>query len=117
AYRDGESAINDQDKEAKVGSLALDWKGERARISTDLYATTEHVDGPTRGITVASGIDIPSAPDPDTLLNPSWAFYDTETKGAITRGEFDVTDQTTVYAALGANKMEFKGLSAAKAQV
>lgn len=117
AYRDGESAINDQDKEAKVGSLALDWKGERARISADLYATTEHVDGPTRGITVASGIDIPSAPDPDTLLNPSWAFYDTETKGAITRGEFDVTDQTTVYAALGANKMEFKGLSAAKAQV
>ncbi|MBE0443662.1 TonB-dependent siderophore receptor, partial [Psychrobacter sp. FME13] len=117
AYRDGESAINDQDKEAKVGSLALDWKGERTRISADLYATTEHVDGPTRGITVASGVDIPSAPDPDTLLNPSWAFYDTKTKGAITRGEFDVTDQTTVYAALGANKMEFKGLSAAKAQV
>ena len=26
AYRDGESAINDQDKEAKVGSLALTGK-------------------------------------------------------------------------------------------
>ncbi|NRA83550.1 MAG: TonB-dependent siderophore receptor [Gammaproteobacteria bacterium] len=117
AYLNGDSAVNTQEKESKLGSIALDWRGERARLSADIYHTIEHVVGPTRGITLAAGVAIPKAPDPETLLNPSWAFYETQTDGVITRGEFDVNDQLTVYAALGANKMEFKGFSAANAQV
>ena len=117
AYLDGDSAVNTQQKESQLGSIALDWLGERTRLSADLYQTTENVDGPTRGITIASDVAIPTAPDPDILLNPSWAFYKSKTKGVITRGEFDLNDKFTMYAALGANEMEYKGLSAGTAQV
>lgn len=117
AYSEGDTTINRQEKESELGSVALDWRGDRIRLSADLYRTSEHADAPIRGITIASGVDIPSAPDSDTILNPSWAFFDTETEGVITRGEFDVNTQLTIYAALGANEMSYEGLSASKAEV
>lgn len=117
AYLDGETSLDDQDNQSGLGSIGLDWRGERVRLSADLYSTQEKVEGPTRGITVASGIEIPSVPDSASQLNPSWAFYDTHTEGAMARGEFDVSDNVMLYAALGANKMDYKGLSASKAEV
>lgn len=117
AYRDGESAVNDQEKQAKLASIALDWRGERARASADLYTTKDHVDGPTRGITIASGGAIPSVPNPDTLLNPSWANFITETKGIIGRGELDINDQLAAYASAGLTKWNYNGLSADSAKV
>lgn len=117
AYQDGDSAVDTQEKESQLGSVAFDWRGQRARLYTDFYYTNEYVKGPTRGITLAQGVAIPKAPKSETILNPSWAFYDIQTEGAITRGEFDVDDQLTVYAALGANKMEFQGFSATRAQI
>ncbi|MGP5514779.1 TonB-dependent receptor [Psychrobacter alimentarius] len=117
AYREGDSAIDDQEKQAQSAAIALDWRGEGARVSADLYTTTDRVDGPTRGITLASGIDIPSVPDPDTLLNPSWAYFETKTKGAIGRAEFDINDQWTTYASMGVTKWNYDGLSADRAQI
>ena len=117
AYQDGDSAVDTQEKESQLGSVAFDWRGQRARLYTDFYYTNEYVKGSTRGITLAQGVAIPKAPKSETILNPSWAFYDIQTEGAITRGEFDVDDQLTVYAALGANKMEFQGFSATRAQI
>ena len=75
------------------------------------------MDGPTRGVTLASGVDIPSVPDPDTLLNPSWAYFETQTKGAIGRAEFDINDQLTTYASMGVTKWNYDGLSADNAQI
>ncbi|MGP5311178.1 TonB-dependent receptor [Psychrobacter faecalis] len=117
AYREGDSAVDDQEKQAQSAAIALDWRGERARVSADLYTTTDHVDGPTRGVTLASGVDIPSVPDPDTLLNPSWAYFETQTKGAIGRAEFDINDQLTTYASMGVTKWNYDGLSADNAQI
>lgn len=45
AYREGDSAVDDQEKQAQSAAIALDWRGERARVSADLYTTTDHVDG------------------------------------------------------------------------
>ena len=117
AYREGDSAVDDQEKQAQSAAIALDWRGERARVSADLYTTTDRVDGPTRGVTLASGVDIPSVPDPDTLLNPSWAYFETKTKGAIGRAEFDINDQLTTYASMGVTKWNYDGLSADRAQI
>lgn len=117
AYREGDSAVDDQEKQAQSAAIALDWRGERARVSADLYTTTDHVDGPTRGVTLASGVDIPSVTDPDTLLNPSWAYFETQTKGAIGRAEFDINDRLTTYASMGVTKWNYDGLSADNAQI
>ncbi|MGO2507138.1 MAG: TonB-dependent receptor, partial [Psychrobacter alimentarius] len=66
---------------------------------------------------LASGVDIPSVPDPDTLLNPSWAYFESETEGVIGRGEFDINDQWTTYASAGVTKWNYEGLSADRAQI
>jgi iron complex outermembrane receptor protein len=117
AYRDGDSAVNDQEKQAQLASIALDWKGERARLSTDLYHSKDRVDGPTRGLTLAPGLSIPKPPKPETLLNPSWAFNDSEDKGLMIRGEYDVTDDLMIYGAGGNSKTKFKSQSASVAQI
>lgn len=117
AYREGDSAVNDQEKQAQLASVALDWKGERARLSTDLYHSKDRVDGPTRGLTLAPGLSIPKPPKPETLLNPSWAFNDSEDKGLMIRGEYDVTDDLMIYGAGGNSKTKFKSQSASVAQI
>lgn len=116
-YRDGEGSVNHQEKETQLASLGLDWRGQRARLSADLYSAVDRVDGPIRGINLAPGLDLPPPPEPDTLINPDWAFAETDDKAAILRGEFDLTDQTTVYAAFGKSQTNYKYNGAMRAQV
>lgn len=110
AYRDGETAVNDQDKKVTLASLGLDWRGERVRLSADLYQTKDRVYGMTRGLTLAPGVSVPKPPKPDVAWNPPWAYYDNTDKGAMLRGEFDLNDQLMVYAAAGTSKSEIDTL-------
>ena len=116
-YRDGEGAINNQKHKSQLGSLGLDWRGERARVSADLYSSEDHVKGQTRGISLAPGIAVPKPPRPDTLLNPDWAFVETKDKGAVIRGEYDISDRLMAYAAFGASKTNYGQNGAISAQV
>lgn len=107
-YRDGETSVKKQDKRISLASLGLDWRGERMRVSADLYQSKDRTEGMTRGLTLAPGLPLPKPPKkPDVSWNPPWAFYDTTDKGAMLRGEFDLTDQLTAYASAGINKTEF----------
>lgn len=106
AYRDGETAVKDQDKNVTLASLGLDWRGERVRLSADLYQTKDRVHGLTRGLTLAPGVSVPKPPKPDISWNSPWAYYDNTDKGVMLRGEFDLTDQLMVYAAAGTSKSE-----------
>jgi len=106
AFRDGETAVKDQDKKVTLASLGLDWRGERARLSADLYQSKDRVHGLTRGLTLAPGLAVPSPPEPDVSWSPPWAYYDNQDRGAMLRGEFDLTDQWMVYGAAGTSKSE-----------
>lgn len=112
-YRDGDTAINNQSKETQLAALGLDWKGGRVRLSSDLYHSKEHVDGPTRGLNLAPDVPLPKPPRSDTLLNPDWAFNDSKDKGISARGEFDINDNLMFYTALGYSDNTFKSRSAA----
>ncbi|KAF1028304.1 MAG: Ferric-anguibactin receptor FatA [Acinetobacter bereziniae] len=116
-YRDGNGAIKDQDKQTQQFSLGLDWRGENARISADLYRAQDRVDGVNRGINLAPGVGIPKPPKPDTLLNPDWSFVETKDKGAMLRGEYDVNDQLMAYASYGQSKTDYKYNGAMSATV
>lgn len=116
-YRDGTGAIKDQDKKTALVSLGLDWRGERARISADLYTAEDRVDGVNRGINLLSGVAIPKPPKPDTLLNPDWSFVETKDKGAMLRGEYDLSDRVMAYAAYGQSKTDYKYNGAMSATV
>lgn len=106
-YRDGDSAINHQQQKAQLNSLGLDWRGERLRLSADLYESEDRVRGQNRGISLASGVAVPKPPKSDTLLNPGWGHVQTKDQGAILRGEFDLSDSLTAYAAYGASQTRY----------
>lgn len=106
-YRDGETAVNTQEKTVGLASLGLDWRGTRARVSADLYRSKDSARGLTRGLTLAPGLAVPSVPRPDMSWNPPWAFYDSRDKGAMVRGEIDLNHGLTAYAAAGVSKTEF----------
>ncbi|MCU4568618.1 TonB-dependent siderophore receptor, partial [Acinetobacter radioresistens] len=109
--------IKSQEKTTHLFSLGLDWKGENARLSADLYTSRDHADGINRGLTILSGVKLPKAPNPDTLLNPTWTIYNTRDKGGMIRGEYDLNDQWMAYATAGMSKTEYDTLGAAKTEI
>lgn len=106
-YRDGDGAVDYQKLKAELTSLGLDWRGERARLSADLYESEDRVRGQNRGINLASGVAVPKPPKSDTLLNPDWAYVQTKDHGAIVRGEYDLTDDLMAYAAFGTSDTRY----------
>lgn len=116
-YRDGDTSVDGQKMRVGVTALALDWRGERARLSADLYSADDKVRGQNRGISLAPGLSVPKPPKSDTLLNPDWAYVETKDKGAIVRGEFDISEQLLAYAAFGASKTDYAYSGTMSAQV
>ena len=116
-YRDGDTSVDDQQMKVGVSSLALDWRGERARLSLDLYSAEDRVKGQNRGISLAPNVAVPKPPKSDTLLNPDWAYVETKDKGAIIAGDFDFNEQLQAYAAIGASKTDYAYSGTMSAQV
>lgn len=117
AYRDGDGAVGKQRKKVQLGSLALDWRGKRARLSADLYSADDRVDGPARGVGLAPGVAIPRPPRGDTLINPDWAYVDSQDKGAMLRGELDINDSLMAYLAYGTSKTDYRYNGSISAQI
>ncbi len=116
-YRDGDTAVDGQRMKVGVSALALDWRGERARLSADFYSADDKVRGQNRGISLAPGVAVPKPPKSDTLLNPDWAYVESKDKGAMLRGEFDLNEHVLAYAAVGASKTDYAYSGTMSAQV
>lgn len=116
-YRDGDGAVDGQEKKAQLAALGLDWRGDGVRLSADLYHSDDRVNGVTRGINLAPGVAIPRAPKADTLLNPDWSTVHNKDKAVMVLGEFDLGDQVMAYAALGASRTDYQYNGAMSAQV
>lgn len=102
--RDGDTAVDDQQHKMALGALALDWRGERVRLSADIYRQRERLDGINYfGIsTIANEVtQLPKAFDGSTNLAPPWSFNINTTTAAMARAEWDLTDAVTAYAAYG----------------
>lgn len=116
-YRDGDTATEHQQMKAQLNSLGLDWRGERTRLSADLYQSEDRVKGQNRGIGLAPGVPVPKPPKYDTLLNPDWGYVETKDKGVIVRGEYDINDSIMAYAAAGTSKTDYAYNGALSSQV
>ncbi|ROR16993.1 iron complex outermembrane receptor protein [Comamonas sp. BIGb0124] len=116
-YRDGDSAVDHQSKKATLAALGIDWRSDRARLSADLYTSEDRVDGLNRGISLASGLAVPTPPKAETLLSPDWTYTDTQDRAVVLRGELDVTRDITAYAAYGHSATDFDSVAGATYEV
>ncbi|WP_114154592.1 TonB-dependent receptor [Chromobacterium haemolyticum] len=109
-YRNGDTAVDKQKQGMNLASLGLDWRGERARVSLDLYRQREKMDGINYfGIfSIAPGVtQVPAPKKGDYQFAPDWATNTNTTQVAVLRGEYELSDALTLYGAYGHRKADF----------
>ncbi|CAO3405708.1 TonB-dependent siderophore receptor [Azospirillum largimobile] len=110
SYRGGDTPLDKQSREARVGALALDYRGERLRASLDLLEQKEEFNAPSRPFLIAAGVPVPSAPDGRRNITQPWAWSEVTDRAALLRGEYDLTDSVTVFANAGGGWTEVERL-------
>ncbi|WAJ27984.1 TonB-dependent receptor [Antarcticirhabdus aurantiaca] len=105
SYRDGDTALDRNEQEVGVASLGLDYRGDRLRASLDVNYSDQKIDAPTSLFNAAApGIRIPRAPNGRINTSNSFEYIDSVHAMAAGRIEYDILDNTTLYAAGGASR-------------
>ncbi|HEX5651395.1 MAG TPA: TonB-dependent siderophore receptor [Steroidobacteraceae bacterium] len=104
AWRDGETAVEDQDRELTVLSFGIDHEGEKLRLAADLGYQDHHIDAPRPSVTPFGGI--PEAPDADSNFAQPWTYTDEEQLFGVVRAEYDITRAVSVWGAYGMRQGE-----------
>ncbi|WP_332639518.1 TonB-dependent receptor [Brevundimonas sp.] len=99
ARRDGEGGVEGQARELNVIGLGLDRRGDRARFSADIGWQDHRIDAPRPTVTPAGAI--PAPPPADGNFAQPWTYTDEEQLFGVARGEFDLTDAVSAWAAFG----------------
>jgi iron complex outermembrane recepter protein len=102
--RDGETSIRDQERELTVFSFGLDHSGEQFRVSADIGYQDHHIDSPRPSVTPLGGI--PRPPDASSNFAQPWTFTDEQQLFGVVRGEYDLTPNTSIWAAIGGRSGE-----------
>jgi len=110
AKRDGETAVQDQDRTLEMFALGLDYQGENLRLSGDIGHQYHFIDDPRPNVTPAGGI--PSAPNSRDNYAQSWTYSKEKQTFGTFRAEYDLSDAVTTWAAAGIRKGEEKNVLA-----
>lgn len=97
--REGEMSIDDQERSLKVASIATDYQSERLRVYADIGYQDQRLDDPRPQVTPFG--NAPSAPDSSDNYAQPWTFTEEEQLFGAVRGEFDITDDVTMWLAFG----------------
>lgn len=106
SYRDGDTAIDKQSREAGLGALALDYAGEHTTVTLDLIRQHESVDAPSRRPSLAAGLAVPDAPDGRRNITQSWEWYRNTEESALLRVQHEIAPRLAVFASYGAARSE-----------
>ncbi|USJ26880.1 TonB-dependent siderophore receptor (plasmid) [Ensifer adhaerens] len=105
SYRGGDTALDHNENEIGVLSLGLDYRGDRVRATLDLNHSKQNINAPASLFNAAApGIKIPEAPDGRINTSNPFEYHDSEHNMVAGRVEFDVLENTTVYAAGGISR-------------
>lgn len=107
AHRDGESAVHDEDRRVTLGTVGLDYRGERLRLSLDAGYQKIRDDDLRPGVLV-NGI-VPDVPSRRGNYGQSFTYSELESTYGVIRGEYDLSDNWMTYAAIGTSRDREKG--------
>ena len=115
-YGSGDMGAQNESQTRRVGALGLDYLGDRARFSLDVYNSVNKIDGGSPGM--FSFLGNAAIPGVGTLLAPPSGdvnmFRGTHGKydnsGLLARAEVDLTQNWQGYFALGGSQAEGQGL-------
>lgn len=108
AHRQGDVAVEGENRRATVLGAGLDYRGARIRLSLDLAYQRVRVEQLRPKVTVTSFV--PRVPDADANYAQPWTFTDLEDLFGIARAEWDVADDVLLYAQAGARDGSEEGI-------
>lgn len=103
----GNTVIDRQAVRSGAGSLGVDYRGDRFRWSADLIYQDDWMRAAARGYAVLPGIAVPAAPDPRINLAQPFDYGKAQSLIGLTRAEYDLTSNVTLFVALGASRFDF----------
>jgi iron complex outermembrane receptor protein len=102
--RDGETAIEDEERELSVFSIGADYRGRGYRVSADAGYQNHRLDQARPSVTMAAGLPVIEAPDADSNWAQPWTVSKERDVFGTLRGEVDLGKDAVAWAALGARK-------------
>lgn len=104
SLRGGDTAANRQSETTGIGSLALDYQGERFRSWLYGLAQRDDFDAPSRPFLMTRGLPVPSAPKGRENVIQPWEWSRIDDRSALWKNEFDLTDTITVFGNVGGSQ-------------
>ena len=102
--RDGDTPISRQSDRMYIGSLAVDYRGEKLTASFDVASQDRLTKGYSANIVYNTGFSLPRAPDNDKNFVNDWEFFKGDSHYWMTKVEYEFTPAATVYATYGQAK-------------
>lgn len=102
SLHDGDTALDKQSRNAKLGAVALDYRGAALMVSLDVIDQVERVDAPSRPYFVASSLTaVPAAPDGRLNVTQAWERSSIDDQSALLRAEYALNPALTLFANAG----------------
>ena len=101
-FKSGQTDMQWNSDQRALATLGLDFRGERVRLSADLGYQYQYIGGVVPYLGVAAGVPLPWAPN--VRNNPGgqpWSNSERKDLFGVVRGEIDLTERVTAYAAFG----------------
>ena len=104
AYRDGGTAVDDEKARTSVVALGLDWRSRDLRLSADLGWQDNQLTRTRPSVTVNGLTALPALPDNKANYAQPWTYSNERDTFGTLRGEWDLNDAVTAWAAYGARR-------------
>ncbi|MGN7875352.1 TonB-dependent receptor [Roseateles sp. 22389] len=104
AYRDGGTAVNDEKARTSVVALGVDWRSRDVRLSADLGWQDNQLTRTRPSVTVNGLSAMPALPDNKANYAQPWTYSNERDTFGTLRGEWDLNDAVTAWAAYGARR-------------
>jgi len=104
ARRDGEAGVEGESRALTAVGLGIDRRGERARFSADVGYQDHRIDAPRPTVTPLGAV--PAPPASDRNFAQPWTYTDERQLFGVVRGEFDLSDTVSAWAAFGGRQGE-----------
>lgn len=107
----GDMNISGAGEDLGAVSLGMDYRGSRFRIDGDINYQNRVTEARS-GLLFppGAGQQIGHAPDPKRNFFPEWTYWKAKEWSGDVRAEYDLSDDWTVYGALGARRHDFESL-------
>ena len=108
AKHGGDTAIDDEFKSSQLVAVALDYRGERLRVSTDFGYQKERINN-GRSVVYPNGTQVPKAPSAKHNYAQDWSWSELEDTYGMFNAEYDLNESWTAYVGGGAKHTRENG--------